>query len=356
MALWELEEFQSPQFLGFVRNIPVPENFRGDTWLPSQTVDDIDVEWIKGARERRVMAKVIAYDAEAPIGPKPGLGERIRMELPPVKLKERIGEKEILKYKQPRAGTSDQQAAINSIYDISTRLTRSVQARVEWLQMQALSEPTVAYNDAGVQFEVDYGIGKDWDAGVDADLSTYWDDTANADPVADLQVLNQWSLDTYGVPLARVVMSSRARAYFLQNEKARALVRGTGTPVAEAILTNDEVARLTALYGLPTIDTYDVQVESEAEDGTITSVRTMDYHRMFALPAQQVGNTLWGPTAEAISQFSGTTLSTLAPGLIVKTYGTEEPVAEWVKAAAVVFPSLPSAELLQQVEVLSSSV
>lgn len=353
MALWELEEFAGPQFLGFVRNLPVPEAFQGNTWLPTRTVDDTEVEYVKGARERRVMAKVIAFEAEAPIGPKPGLGERIRMDLPPIKLKERIGEKEIIRFKQPRVGTADKRAAINAVYDITTRLVNSIYARVEWLQLQALSEPSVAYNDAGVVFDIDFGIGKQWNVNVDAELSTWWSDTANADPIADLQVFRDWSIDTYGVAPAEIVLSRQARSYVLANVKARQLLRGTAADQPTAILSDEELDRLLELYGLPRLRTYDVQVEAEAHDGTISTVRTMAANRAFLVPATPVGNTLYGPTAEAISDLVGTTLSELAPGVIAKTYGQNDPPSEWVKAAAVAFPSLPSAELIQQVQVLA---
>lgn len=353
MALWELEEFVSPAFLGFVRNIPVPEQFQGNSWLPTEEVDDIEVEYIKGARENRVMAKVIAYEAEAPIGPKPGLGERVRMDLPPIKLKERIGEKEIIRFKQPRAGTADEQSAIRSVYDITTRLVQSIFARVEWLQLQALSEPSLAYNDAGVIFDIDYGIGKQWDLGVDAELSTYWDDHVNSDPVADLVVMRDWAIDNYGVVPVELVVSRAVRTHILANEKARALIRGTGTPVAEAILSDEELDRITELYGLPRIRTYDVQVEAEALDGTISTVRTMASNRSFLVPARPIGSTPYGPTAEAISDLVGTTLGQFASGVVAKTYGENDPPSEWVKAAAVAFPSLPSAELVQQIQVLA---
>lgn len=353
MALWELEEFALPQFLGFVRNVPVPEQFQGNTWLPTRTVDDIEVSYTKGARDRRVMAKVIAYEAETPFGPKPGIGEKIELSLPPIKLKEKIGEREILRFKQPRAGTQDVQSAIDSIYDSATRLVQSIFARVEWLQMQAMSEETLAYADNGVLFEINYGIGKQWNVNTDAALSTWWSDLVNSDPVKDLGVFRDYGIDTWGVPPAEIVMSRQAASYILANEKARALVRGTGTPVAGAILSDEEFTRITQLYNLPRIRTYDVQVEDEALDGTITTVRTMASDRAFLVPGSPVGETLWGPTAEAISELVGTTLSSLAPGVIAKTYGQPDPPIEFVKAAAVALPSLPSAELVQQVKLLA---
>ncbi len=351
MALWELAEFVTPAFLGFVRNIPVPEAFQGNTWLPPQTVDDIEVEYIKGARTNRVMAKVIAYEAEAPIGPKPGLGERVRMDLPPIKLKEKISEQEIIRYKQPRAGTADEQTAISAVYDITTRLVESVFARVEWLQLQAMSEPSVSYNDAGVIFDVNFGIGKQWDLDVDAELSTYWDDHALSDPVADLVVMRDFLIDNFGVVPGELVVSRAVRSHILANDAARALVRAES--VSGAILSDEELDRITELYGLPRIRTYDVQVEAEDNAGVITTIRTMASNRAFLVPTTPVGSTPFGPTAEAISDLVGTSLGQFASGVIAQTYGQNDPPSEWVKAAAVAFPSMPSAELVQQIQVLA---
>jgi hypothetical protein len=300
------------------------------------------------------MAKVIGYESEAPFGPRPGLGEKVRMELPPIKLKEKIGEKELIRFKQPRRGTDDEQRSIDAVYDITTRLVNSVQARVEWLQMQALSEASVAYNENNVQFDVDFGVGQQYDA--DTDGTGYWDVVATADPITDLVTWQDDFITTYGFGWREIVMSRRARAYLFQNTPARDLIRGATGP--EQILSPGELSAVWDRYGLPPISTYDLSVESEAEDGTITSVRTMDYHRAFIIPdvPDGFGETLFGPTAEAISDLLGTTLASEAPGIIAKTYADNDPVAEYVKAAAIAFPSLHSAELLTQIEVLSSGV
>ena len=73
----------------------------------------------------------------------------------------------------------------------------------------------------------------------------------------------------------------------------------------------------------------------------------MDETKAFMIPAGGVGETLWGPTAES-RNLIGTPLASQAPGIIAVTYGTEEPPAEWVKAAAVAFPTMPNAHLLAQ--------
>lgn len=356
MALWELEEFQGPQFLGFVRTIPEPQEHLGQEILPNDTVFDLEVEMIRGARNTPVMASVITYDSEAPIGGKPGLGERIMLELPPIKRKERISEKEIIRFLTPRANTPDKQIAIDSVYDSATRLVQSVFSRVEWLRWQALSEPTLSYNEDDVIFALDYGFNPDLQINVDLDVgfSDGWDKTTTADVIADLQAIQETYESETGTLLATIWCSRRVINYILRNAAARDLIRGTGAATAQ--LAVQELNTLLELYQLPTFRTYDTKVWREELDGSKTELRPLDYHKAVGVPAVSVGRTLWGPTAESRGLF-GTTLASVAPGVWANMYvGAEDPPTEWVKAAGISIPSIENAELVAQLTLLSSAV
>jgi hypothetical protein len=158
MALWELDEFAPPQLLGFVRSLSVPSTFMGARWLPDQTISDLEFQYVLGSFRRPVMATVMGWDAEAPLHARQGAGARVSGELPPIKRKSRIGEKQIIRFLQPRAGTPDQLDAVRSVYVDVAELFDTVQARVEWLRLQALSEDKVVYNEDGVIFSFDFGI------------------------------------------------------------------------------------------------------------------------------------------------------------------------------------------------------
>jgi Phage major capsid protein E len=357
MALWELDEFQGPRFLGFVRNVPAPEQFAGQRWLPNQTTFDLEFEYIKGVNDRPVMAHVMGWDSEAPIDGRPPLGERVSGELPPIKRKAKVGEKEIIRFLSPRAGTPDKQNAIDSVYRLSARLVESIQARVEWLRIQALSEDKITYNEGGVIFSFDYGIDTDfqwnYDTALDGDGSgtgtggVAWNLPNTATPIDDLTKHCNAIEQKTGYRPAEIVMSRKALNYLLQNDEIKGLIRPAGAP--DSILTQSEVNNVFALYGLPTITTYDVTVRSEQADGTATDVRPLAENKAFLVPSGGVGQTLWGPTAES-RPLLGTSLSSQAPGIYAVTYGKEEPPSEWVKAVAVAFPSLPDAHLLGQAQ------
>ena len=364
MALWELDEFKPPVFLGFVRTVPPPNEFIGTRWLPNETISDLEFEYVLGSFNRPVMAHVMGFDSEAPIHGRPGAGATVRGELPPIKRKKKIGEKEIIRFMAPRAGMPDAQEAIDSVYRDTGALLDSIQARVEWLRMQALSEDKVVYDESGVQFVFDFGLDDDLQidlstetdgdgTSVASEFSGPWTDLANSNPILDLQALQARSRAKSGRPLAEIVMSAKASNLLLNNAAIRNMIRGAGAP--NTILTRGEVQTLFDLYDLPSIVTYDVVVQAEQEDGTYVDVRPMAENKMFGVPAGFAapgpgapGNkTLWGPTAEARVLY-GTALAGQAPGIWAETYGTTEPPSEWTKAAATAFPSMPEANHIAQ--------
>jgi hypothetical protein len=298
MALWELDEFQGPQFLGFVRSVPEPNTFLGTRWLPNQTVFDLEFEYIKGVNDKPVMAHVMGWDSEAPIHSRAQAGERVSGELPPIKRKSKVSEKEIIRFLTPRAGVPDVQTAINSVYNLTADLLDSVQARVEWLRMQALSENKVVYNEGGVIFAF--------------------------------------------------VCSRKTSGLLVNNQAMRDLIRGANAPTA--VLTTGEIQALFQIYDLPTVVTYDVKVRNENADGTYSEVRPLAENKAFLTTPGGVGKTLWGPTAES-RPLLGTNLASQAPGIYAVTYGKEEPPSEWVKAVGVSFPSMPDSHTLAQMKI-----
>lgn len=369
MALWELDEFQGAEFLGFVRAIPTPANFMGARWLPDDTIEDLSFEYLLGSNERPVMAHVIGFDAEAPIHGRPGLGQRVSGELPAIKRKGRIGEKELIRFLQPRAGSADVQRAIDSVYNLTADLLDSVQARVEWLRMKALSEDKITYSEGGVIFEFDFQYHDPYQidlvtqtdgasTSVSSAVSTVWSDTDNSNPVLDLQYLCDKIEQETGFRPVEFVCSAKALGYILANANIRNLVRGSSAPAA--VLTREEVDVAFRLYNLPQIVTYDVMVNAENADGTYTEVRTMAENKAFLVPGggpiapqhSSIGATLWGPTAES-RRLIGTPLQQQAPGIYAVTYGVEEPPAEWVKAVGVSFPTLPGAARMGQMKLFA---
>lgn len=363
MALYQLDEFKPAQFLGFVRAVPEPTQFTGVNFLPNETVFDLAFEYVLGANRRPVMAHVMGWDSEAPISSRRGKGEKVSGELPPIKRKSRIGEKEIARFLAPRANTPDVQLAIDSVYTGVSDLLDSIQARVEWLRLQALSEDSVVYDEGGVQFEFDFGLvdkhqitltssgATDGTGGAATGYSKDWaDPTSNW--VSDMQRICDTIEDATGRRPAQFVAPRRVQTLWANSDTVKTMLRGTDA--STSMLTPGEIASLQDQYGLPTLVPYDTVIQKEEEDGTLTDVRPLATNRGFFLPEGFAGSnkTLWGPTAESRVLY-GTPLAGQAPGIWAETYGTTEPPAEWQKAAAVAFPSIPEANLIGQLQFTS---
>ncbi len=358
MALWELEQFRPPTFLGFIRELLPPTDFRGSEFLPDQTTDDVEYEYILGASQRPVMATIVGWDTEAPMGSKAITGKRVQGELPPIKRKERITEKEILRFLQPRANSGDQQRAIDEVYNITNRLVQGVLARKEWLQMQALSEDKVIYNEDGVIVQFDFGLdgtqqidlvtqtnGNGTD--VSAAYGPVWSDTANATPVSDLMQLQKDRAAKGLPPYTRMVCSQKALFYLYENAQIKGYAYDQNAP--NRPLTLAEIQQVFSRYGIPVPTAYDATVDVEAADGSRTTVRCMAESKAFLLPAANPGTTLVGPTAES-RILVGTPYAALRNGIWGNTYYKDEPPAEFVKVAATLFPTLPEARQIGQMK------
>jgi len=368
MALWELEQFQNPQFLGFIRSIPVPAEFQSGQAsggiLPAVTVPTLEYEYVLGANGSPAgavpMAHVMGWDSEAPMAGRKGYNQpfppeaTVRGELPPIKRKAKLSEKEIIKFKQPRPGTSDEEDVVNYVYDLTADLVTSIQSRIEWLGMQAISEDVITINSEGVDVQVDFGIPttQQFNVATDANFSGVWTDTTNSNAVTDLDYIANGFEVVHGFRPAKMLCDQTTNLLLLTNLKLLELIRGPGAPTIR--LTQDELDALFGIYELPTLQPYNVVLYEENHDGSTVAVRPFNRNKAVLLPPDgiEVGNVLYGPTAEARS-IPGVAYTQYAPGIVGSVYGKDEPPAEFVKVAAVAFPTLPGAQNIVQMRVRS---
>jgi hypothetical protein len=313
MVLYQLDEFAAPQLLGFIRSLLPPDDYTGAKWLPNETVTDPEFEYILGANRRPVMATIMGYDSETPLHSRPGSAGKVSGEMPLIKRKAKVNEKVIQRFLTPRAGLPDQEEAVRSVYVSLADLFDSVQARVEWLRMQALSEDKVVYSEDGVTFSFDFGLtdqyqitlGATAGSAVDGTGATrtdfsagaWWTDLNNSNPVLDLAALCDYIQKISGKRPVEYVCSSSVLPLFYRNKNLAEMIRGANAP--SAVLTPGEIQTLFSLYNLPPI----------------------------------------------------TTLAGQAPGIFAETYGETEPPSEYTKVAAAAFPTLPQANYLGQLQV-----
>ena len=335
-----LEEFTPNKLIGYVKHIPENENWIGSQFLPTENINDLSFEYIKGSYERPVMASVMTWDAEAPIAGKKGT-TTISGELPPIKRKAKIEEKELIKYFSPRAGLGDRQVAINDIYNIVDDLVMSARARMEWMRWQVLGTGKLTVDEGGIDFEVDYGVPASQQETL---LTTArWSDLDDSDPLGDIETWCQNHVTNTGIRPKEMVMSLVTRNYLLKNEAMRQII----TSEPDVYISPQQLNQVLENFELPKITVYDAKVLTEENDGSKTESRFLPNDVVILLPGAgyEVGKLLNGPTAEALTQIDADK-GVKPEGVIAVMYSYKDPPSFWIKVAVTAMPTLPGAELL----------
>lgn len=319
------------ELTGFVREALADRQqnqFTLSRWLPNRLVDDLDYRFTRGGEGLVDAATFRSYDAESPIGARPGLS-RVSGELPPISRKVRLGE-----YDRLRQRHLDQQVT-DALMTDAERMTRAVAARVEMARGDALTTGKVTIAENGVTATVDFGRA----AGHTVTAATPWSTVASATPLADMITWRDTYRATNGENPGVALISTTILGYLLRNAEIRALaatVAGTPTIVSQAA-----VAQVWEAYGLPPFEIYDAQVRVA---GTATRIVPAD--KVLLLPAAgdtELGATLYGTTAESLDPAYG--VEGDEPGIVAGVYSTQDPIALWTKAAAISLPILANPDL-----------
>jgi len=304
-------------------------------WLPNRDIDDLMYRFTRGGEGLTEAATLRAFDAESPIGSRPGVS-RVTGELPPISRKIRLSEYDRIRNRRADADVR------NAILSDAVRMARAVAARLELARGEALYSGALAINENGVQATVTFGRA----AGHTVAPGTLWSTVATATPLADLITWRDTYIASNGESPGGILTSTTVLGYLLRNAEIRALAATTaGTP---SIVAQTTVNAVFAAYGLPPIYLYDAQVRI---NGTATRVIPAD--RVVLLPAPgdpndadgtDLGATLLGTTAESMEPGYGLAGED-QPGIVAGAYSTQDPVAVWTKAAAIGLPILANPDL-----------
>lgn len=300
-------------------------------WLPNQFVDDLDYRFTRGGEGLIDAASYRTYDAEAPIGARPGV-TRVSGELPPISRKVRLGEYDRLKRRSDSQGAT--RAGLMSDAD---RMMRSVAARIELARGDALLNGSVTINENGVIATVSFGRT----GGHSVSAGTPWSTVGSATPLSDLTTWIDTYLTTNGVYPQYALTSTRVINLLLQNAEIRTIL-GTTLGVPSAV-SRDQLNGVLASRGLPQLVAYDARVKVAG-----VSTRVIADDKLILLPGDadgdDLGATLYGTTAEALSSDYDID-ATDAPGIVAGAYETKDPVALWTKASAIALPVLVNPDL-----------
>ncbi|MGH8878165.1 MAG: major capsid protein [Stackebrandtia sp.] len=338
--LLNVDYYQPAELTGYARSSLADEEvnrFQLTQWLPSRAIDDLDYRFTKGGEGLTEAASFRSYDAESPVGSRPGVS-RVTGELPPISRKIRLGEYDRLKQRGANAGIA------NGLLTDTERMVRAVAARIEVARGNALVDGVVELNENGVIATVDYGRKPEHSVAAAAS----WADP-ETDILGDMLTWRDTYVATNGAEPGAMVMSRTVLAYMLRNEAFRQLV-GTmvGTP---SIVSRSSLDAMLTSHDLPGIFTYDAQVKVDGEN-----TRIIPNDVLLFLPAPtgdpdgtDLGATLWGTTAEALDPNYAVEE---APGIVAGAYSTQDPIAIWTKAAAIALPILANPDLSFKADVV----
>ena len=331
-----MKEFSRKAVLTYAR-ARQPRNYVGASLFTPKAVNELTFEYWKSLNLLPVMANIQAYGAEAQIASRDGAA-KVSGEIPPIKRKINLDERYLIALKREGAGDNDM--VKNQLYADLDNMIDSVMARIEKMRMDALSSGQIVLNENGVVMTVDYGVP----AGQIADLAAAnqvdgdWDQVL-AEPITMIQRWVDIVVATCGIRPTRALTSNAVVANMLKNAAARKSIYGDqgGT---RSVNLND-INALLASQNLPRIATYDLQVRSQNEAGAISSVRFFPENKFVLLPPDPLGDTLMGPTAEALLD-TEVEARDVAGIYAIVTQETEPPMLT-TKAAATSIPTFPMA-------------
>jgi len=329
-----LKEFSRKATLAYAR-ARQPRNYLGPTLFPVNTINELTFEYWKSQNLLPVMASIQAYGAETQIASRDG-ATKVSGEIPPIKRKISLNERMLLALK--REGAGDVEMVRNQLYNDLDNMIDSVQARIEKMRMDAVAYGQLTLAENGVIMNVDYGVpasNKETLAG-----TALWSDHVNAKPIDNIQAWTDAVVASCGIRPTRALTSNIAVSHLIQNAQVRTMIYGDAGG-SRAVSLN-QVNELLASLELPRIATYDLQVRAQAEDGTISTIRFFPSTRFVLLPPSSLGETLMGPTAEAL--LDPEVDAREAAGIYAVVTQETEPPAIWTKAAATAIPTFPMAD------------
>lgn len=330
-----LKEFSRRATLAYAR-ARQPRTYVGPTLFPLRTVNELTFEYWKDENRLPVMASVQAFGAEAEIASRDG-AEKVTGEIPTIKRKIPLNGRALVALR--REGAGDLDFVRNQLYNDLDNMIDAVEARVEKMRIDAITTGKIELAENGVIMTVDYGVPAEHKETLTGD--SRWSIHDKATPITDIQEWTDKIVADTGIRPERALTSNTVVANLLKCAEVRQLIYGD-LGGSRAISIN-QLNALMETMNLPRIATYDEQVRRQKADGTYETLRFFPEDKFVLLPGQPLGETLDGPTEDAM--LDPDIEATEIAGIYAAVYkqSMDPPVIE-TKAAACRIPTFPMAD------------
>lgn len=341
-----LELFNQPTVLDYLKERKYQTYSVGEALFPEVKHDTLEFEYLVGANELPVIAKVHSFDTEAEIGSVEAAKQAL--EAAYFKKKYQITEKDLIALKFPRTA-QEQQYLTQRVFNLIDKAVSDVRSLAELMRMQVLSEGKLKLNlhTAGTpkSLTLDYHVPtnhKEALAGTDI-----WG-TGTEDMIGDLE---RWS-NALDITPTRTLTSKKIVGLMLRNPKIIGYLYGTGSGRVANLA--DLNAFLTQ-QGLPSIAVYEsganTKYREQNDDGTYTTKSYFPDNKFVMFGDGQLGETLFGPTPEESRMvLDGTDVTSVGKVIAMVYEEGKDPISTWVKAAATAIPSFPEAQNVFQAQ------
>lgn len=338
-----LKEFSRQATLAYARTRE-PREYLGRVLFPDNTVNELTFEYFKDLNLLPVAASVQAFGAEAEIASREGI-KKVSGEIPTIKRKIPLSGRALIALR--REGAGDEAMVRDTLFNDLDNMIDACQARQEMMRMDAVANGKIVLAENGVIMTVDYGVPATHKKTITT-ATEKWSH-ASSTPIQDIQAWMEIVTDTSGITPSRALTSTKIVGLLLKNPEVRQLIYGDNGG-SRAI----SLAQLNALFtsmGLPTIVTYDTKVRRQLANGKYTTSRLFPEEKFVLLPGEALGESLVGPTEDAMLDADVATEE--IAGVYAAVYKeTMDPPVIMTKAALTTIPTFPLADAVFQAKVI----
>ena len=327
-----LELFNQKTVLSYLKERQLTP-FLGETLFPEVKHDTLEFEYLVGASNLPVAAKIHAFDTEAEIGSVEFNDQAL--EAAYIKKKYQIKEKDLIALQFPRT-PQEQQVLTGRIFNLIDRAVADVRAEKEIMRMQALANGELELEiEGGGTLKVDYRVPNDHKEALAG--GALWT-TETADIIGDI---TRW-VDALDEKPTRALTSTTIASQILRNAKVIGALFGRDSG---RVATLADLNAFMQSHGLPTIATYDAKYRVQNANGTYTTKRYFPENKFVMFGDSTLGETLNGPTPEESRLLRQGNEEVTNVGNVIGMVYEEglDPVSTWAKAASTAIPSFPEA-------------
>lgn len=331
-----LDLFNQKEVLDYLKTREYPKML-GAELFPEEKRDSLEFDMLVSGSRTPVIASVHGFDTEAEIGEREA--QKMSIELALIKRKLQLKEKEIIAIENPRTD-SERAYLMKEVYNDFDSLVRGCDARVELMRMQVISKGKIILDENNLTAVIDYGV-PDAHRAVNVDWNS-----STSNPVADILA---WYNKMETKP-TRVLTSNTIAMKIASNVNVINAIFGKDS---QRIASMGEINAYLAQLGLPTITTYDDVYRKPKGNNKYEAKRYFPEDAFVMLPPNELGSTIYGPTAEEIRLTRDPSVDSRMVGNIFAAMYEEgkDPVSTWIKAVTTALPAFPYADEVFQAEI-----